>query len=121
MKFDMTTPCNDCPFRKVGGIRISEGRTHEIASMMLSSNGGTFVCHKTSSDVSGKRLPEKDQVHCAGALIFAEKNDTATQMMRWMERIDLYDPKVLMASPAVNLIFDDLDSMVYAASEREGK
>lgn len=47
MKYGMTRPCGDCPFLKVGGIRLSQKRVREIAGAMLDSQGATFQCHAT--------------------------------------------------------------------------
>jgi hypothetical protein len=58
-------------------------------------------------------LETKDSRHCAGALIFAEKNENATQMMRIAERLGMYDPRKMMADQAaVDSVFNDLDEMV---------
>lgn len=115
----MTKPCASCPFLKVGGVRLRKERAEEIAVGLLDSQGIVFPCHKTvdyseyensdSSDYS----PQDGHIHCAGALIFAEKNGNATQMMRIMERLGQYDPEKLMAdSEVVASVFDDLDDML---------
>ena len=110
MKYEMTHPCDDCPFRRKGGIRLRSSRAAEIGGMMLSLQGGEFPCHKTTvSDGDGDREVVADSQHCAGALIFAEKNGNATQMMRIMERTRDYDPTRLSGHDDV---FDDLDEMI---------
>lgn len=99
MDFSMTTPCATCPFRKEGGIPLTPGRVREIASMMLNSQGGMFPCHKTvdyddepeDHEENGFRVPGKDELHCAGALIWAENHNNCTQMMRINERFGSYD------------------------------
>jgi hypothetical protein len=70
------------------------------ASTLAGMASGEFCCHKTgeSNEESGAIEPTKDSQHCAGALIFAEKNETSTQMMRICERIGLYDAKALMSN-----------------------
>lgn len=90
----MKRPCGDCPFRKVDGIGLTKRRIREIAGMMLDSQGGMFPCHKTvdySEAGDDKGQARGGDVHCAGALIFAEKNGNATQMMRIAERCRSYD------------------------------
>lgn len=102
MNYDKLVPCDDYPFRKKGGIPLRALRIKEIADMMLNSQGGTFPCHKTTqSTESGERCSNENSVHCAGALIFAEKNGTATQMMRICERIGMYDAAKLMSNQSV--------------------
>lgn len=108
MKFDIKKPCDDCPFRREGGIRLRRSRAEEIAEGMLSSQGSTFACHKTV-DHDGDQFTKSEEKHCAGALIFAEKNGTATQMMRIVERLGMYDASKLVGHDDV---FNDLDEML---------
>lgn len=119
MKYNVITPCSQCPFVR-GGIELHPGRARELSSMMLNSQGGTFPCHKTLDyDVpDDHEARETDYTaHCAGALIFAEKNKNATQMMRIAERFGLYNYKALM-DPAnqanIDRVFDTAHEMVKA-------
>lgn len=119
MRFNLHKPCDSCPFLKSKeGCRLTVDRVKEIAGMMLESQGGTFACHKTTFEVEDES-GESDMAagerskHCAGALIFAEKNNTATQIMRVMERIGEYDrEKFMKDKEVVDSVFDDLDQMV---------
>jgi len=57
---------------------------------------GEFCCHKTTvCDDEGKYTPGPDSQHCAGALIFLEKQDAPHQMMRICERLGIYDRRKL--------------------------
>jgi hypothetical protein len=115
MHFDLLRPCSNCPFLKEGGVRLTEARVSEIAGGMLSTQGHTFACHKTTSpsENGSDMLETKDSRHCAGALIFAEKNENATQMMRIAERLGMYDPRKMMSDQAaVDSVFADLDEML---------
>lgn len=113
MKYDMTSPCVNCPFRRDGFIPLRQERVEEIAEGMLSTQGHEFACHKTCGhDEDGDTTVEGDSQHCGGALIFAEKNGNATQMMRICERIGLYNASKL--EPNYDLVFDDLDEMLEA-------
>ena len=98
MDYKLKRPCSNCPFRKEGGIPLLKGRIHEIASMMLDSQGGTFPCHKTVDH--DDRKPAQEQ-HCPGALIFADKQGTHTQMMRIAGRLGLWHPDDLEETGAV--------------------
>jgi hypothetical protein len=118
VKFEKKVPCNDCPFRRGTPMSLTPERVMEIGSMMLSSSGGMFPCHKTTisvedeEDGSVSREAVRDSQHCAGALIFAEKNETSTQLMRIAERIGFYDAKALMADKkVVDTVFDSLREM----------
>ena len=91
MNYDLHKPCHNCPFTS-GGIKLRAARIVEISQMMLSSQGGDFPCHKTTShDDEGDLQATRKSLHCAGALIYAEKQGTATQMMRISERLGMYD------------------------------
>ena len=88
----MTTPCAECPFLDTPQMRrgFSLRRLKEFAS-------GEFPCHQTAdanNEDSEFRATEKS-VHCAGALIFNEKRETPTQMMRICERLGFYDMRKL--------------------------
>lgn len=107
MRFNLIRPCDDCPFLKHGGIRLRKARAEEIGGMMISRDGGTFACHKTT-DSGGSEGPVQ---HCAGALVFAEKNEIATQAMRIAERLQMYDHTKLQGHDDV---FDTLEEMVDA-------
>ncbi len=123
MLYTMTKPCPECPFRRdgTGGtpVRLRSDRIEEIAGLMLGGRGD-FPCHKTTvpddAEECGLRATE-DSLHCAGALIFAEKNETSTQMMRVVERLGLYDPSAL-DKDSFDEVFDDIDEMRATAIQR---
>jgi len=119
--FDLKKPCDNCPFRRVGGVRLTTERAHKIASLMLSTDGGAFWCHKTTvpvedaGDNESNMTGTPDSQHCAGALIFAEKHQNATQAMRIAERLRLYNAQALMAdTKIVSEVFDTLEEMAEA-------
>lgn len=90
MKFDLKKPCKDCPFIKGSStnLTLSEERLDDIVND-ISNNDMTFTCHKTLD------LAKSEQQHCAGALIFLEREDNPNQMMRIAERLGLYDRREL--------------------------
>lgn len=98
MKFDLKTPCKDCPFIKSSStnMTLAEGRIEEIVDDIR--DGMTFTCHKTLEK------PKNEQQHCGGALIFLEKENRPNQMMRIAERIGVYDYRKLNMN--VDLIED---------------
>lgn len=115
MNYDLKKPCSDCPFKRGTAMRLTRERAKEIAGMMLSSNGGIFPCHKTtieSDDGDGEMIVTQKSKHCAGALIFAEKNGVSTQMMRIAERLGMYDAKVMADQETVNSVFSSGREMV---------
>ena len=116
MHFDLKKPCHDCPFLRKGGVRLTLARVREIAGGLLDSQGATFACHKTTvddPDDDAERMENRDTRHCAGALIFAEKNGNATQMMRIAERLGLYNARTLMKDKTVvGSVFRDLPEML---------
>jgi hypothetical protein len=109
MNFHPPQPCCDCPFRRVRGIRLGRARIKEIVSQ-----GHAFHCHKTASLDEDDRLIGK-ALHCTGALIFAEKQGSVSQIVRIMERIGCYDSERLMASAAVGEVFDTEKEMLGTA------
>lgn len=109
VNYAMTTPCDNCPFRKEGGIRLREGRVLGLTD----PRSGEFACHKTTvEDEDGDRRQTEDSSHCAGALIFHEKQGQSTQMMRICERIGMYDHTKLRGQ---DLVFDDVAEMLEAS------
>jgi hypothetical protein len=90
MKYDLTKPCEGCPFKKdATGVRLDKHRIVDIAS--VTAKGGSFVCHKTTArcdeddlDEDGNvpfRINHKEQ-HCAGAFIFAlHSGDPLSQLV----------------------------------------
>jgi len=99
MKFDLTKPCVNCPFRSDKPGFLHPERVKEITDALF--NDQTFQCHKTINN--GKSQ------HCAGAMIFLEANEAPNQMMRIMGRLGAYDyTKLDMDSP----VFTDADDMI---------
>lgn len=95
MKYNMTEPCNACPFL------IGSGFTYKSLQKHAS---GEFACHKAcdlDEDVYVEKASGKTP-HCAGALIFLEKKNQPHQMMRIAERLRAYDrTKLNMRAPVV--------------------
>jgi hypothetical protein len=125
MNYTMTKPCPECPFRRDGKgstpVRLMSGRVDEVAGIMLGGRGD-FPCHKTTvpceDDEEGGRRATADSVHCAGALIFAEKNGTSSQMMRIAERLQMYDATKLDKG-SFDEVFDDIDEMMETARDNQ--
>ena len=104
MKFDLTRPCKDCPFRSDIPGYLTKARAREIIEA-ITRQQATFTCHKTNKFEDGETIETRDSQHCAGALIFLERLDRPNQMMRWMERIGVYDRTKL-----------DMDAPVHTAN-----
>ena len=64
MKYNMTEPCDACPFLKGGGFTWHS---------LIGHASGAFACHKTCETEEGIFKPTEKSLHCAGALIFLEK------------------------------------------------
>jgi len=99
MKYTMTKPCNACPFLKGSGFTWKSLNAHA---------SGEFACHKTcdlnEDDEEGSVYESKKNgksLHCAGALIFLEKQDKPHQMMRICERLGIYNRNKLDMSALV--------------------
>lgn len=97
MNYKLTKPCDECPFLKTSGFTYNA---------LVEHARGEFACHKACDiDEEGEgNFTEKKNgktPHCAGALIFLEKQGTAHQMMRISERVGQYDPTKLDMSANV--------------------
>lgn len=103
----VTKPCDDCPFRRTGGIRLRAERILELARDVTGNPGAQFWCHKTTGKMARVRRDLRNQ-QCAGALIFCERQGKSTQLMRIAERLGGYDAAALCASPDAADIFDTL-------------
>lgn len=88
MNYKLTKPCNACPFL------IGSGFSYRS---LVQHASGEFGCHKACdlSDETGCYEPHDKTPHCAGALIFLEKQNNPHQMMRICERLGLYDASKL--------------------------
>lgn len=109
MKYDLISPCGNCPFRcDVPGF-LSEERAQEIAES-ITRRQQTFSCHKMNEfDDEGEPIESENSQHCAGALIMLEKMEQPNQMMRVCERLGMYDRRKLrMDAP----VFDDAEEFV---------
>lgn len=85
MKYTLTTPCDECPYLIGSGFAYRSLAEHA---------SGEFPCHKACvvDEEEGAYVPRSDKTpHCAGALIFLEKQERPHQMMRICERLGLYD------------------------------
>jgi hypothetical protein len=93
MKYNLTEPCDACPFL------IGSGFTYRSLAEHAS---GEFACHKACTLDDGVYVARGDKTpHCAGALIFLEKQDKPHQMMRICERLGMYDRTKLNMDAAV--------------------
>lgn len=115
MNWTLRKPCNDCPFLKKGGIRLHPARATEIMDAVTTNPGATFACHKTTvdDDSEGDRVVTMNSQHCAGALVFAEKQGLIDQpqMNRIAMRLSLFDPSKLQGHKQV---FDSQEEMLDA-------
>lgn len=87
MRYNLHTPCEECPFLKKMAMGFEEERLEEFAS-------GEFPCHlqcKVNDDSQFVQRDNGKTSHCAGALIYLEKRNRSHQMMRIGERLGMYD------------------------------
>lgn len=114
MKFNLTHPCGNCPFRTDIQFFLSTDRRKEIADDLRADK--TFACHKT---VNYQRWEEErdmadegdtsyrydgNESHCAGALIALHKNGESADnfVLRFAVMLGWYDPERLdLSAPVV--------------------
>lgn len=108
MRYELKTPCSNCPFR-------ADVRPYIHPVRVLAAVQGAFSCHKTTTcKERGNDHPEAQ--HCAGSLIMHEKSNRPHQMMRIAERLGFYDrTKMDMDAP----VYSDLEEMLCAYEEAE--
>lgn len=102
MKFDLTAPCSNCPFRTDVPFYLHSERAEQIADALV-NKGQTFQCHKTlkydedRTDDDGDPivLRTPDDQHCAGAAIMLEHMNRPNQWMQICERLGWRDPAKL--------------------------
>ncbi len=84
MRFDLSTPCNECPFRTDITFYLPPARVDDILGAIFEGER-TFTCHKT-----------RDQ-HCAGALVLynAMEGWQAHKAFRMAALFGLWDPQTL--------------------------
>jgi hypothetical protein len=105
MKYDLKTPCDNCPFRNDVRPYIHGERVEEIV-------GQQFSCHKTTT-CKGRENDHPKAQHCAGSLILHEKEEQPHQMMRIMERLGGYDRTKLNMDAPVYASFEEMIDIHY--------
>lgn len=105
MHYKMTNPCNECPFLLGSGFEFDSLEAHA---------SGEFPCHKAcevndESQYVPKQGRESKTPHCAGALIFLEKQERPHQMMRISERLGFYDYRKLNMNARVGSCPEDYE------------
>jgi hypothetical protein len=103
MHYDRNTPCDNCPFRREGGIRLRQSRVTEIVAEMES--GKTFECHKTAH--AGRRQVKHQ--HCVGALILSERLRFQTPIFQIATRLGILDASTLRDK---DKIFESVEEML---------
>jgi hypothetical protein len=134
VRFDVTTPCAACPFRRHGrlAVRLTANRIRDITGNLLDPDGGTFPCHKQmygeKADDGGGYEASVDDVHCAGALIFVERHASEdrlpkvgarpvskNRLLQIAERFGLYDPGQFCGADQRELVFATVAEMLATA------
>jgi hypothetical protein len=113
VNFNLTTACDNCPFRKGKGVALMSGRRREIVSTLLQD--GTFACHKTtvpSKDDMGDRRCTSKSEHCAGALIAMYRMGRIGQLARIAGRLGVWDPAKLKLDDTD--VYEDLGAFLAA-------
>jgi hypothetical protein len=139
MKYDLHSPCGNCPFRTdclPGWLR--RGAAIRIIDSLFGHESGPFPCHKTLlyQDVqeytddgvgSGEGPVRTENTrHCAGALILMRKIGQDSECVQLAERLGpilgetLYEPHLLnLDAPVFNSIQEFLDHHTRADDPRE--
>lgn len=103
----VTSPCDNCPFRRSAGGYLRQDRAEEIADVLRSD--GHFHCHKTVdySDEDGEGRTG-DAALCAGSLVVQIRDmGYVNQLARIEARLGILDLRKIEA------MADDRDADVY--------
>lgn len=92
MNVNVTRPCDNCPFRKVGAIELRPGRLEELILNLTASDDKAFLCHKTLDLPASKRDSQ-----CAGAMIYLLKAGNPSVTMRIASAVELLHYDKLLA------------------------
>lgn len=119
MKYSMSSPCKNCPFRNDIRGYLREERVYEIVESVLRQQ--SFPCHKTTTfehaeDDEGsydRRVNTEDEEQCAGAELFAMKNGVGSQMRRVCGRLGMEVAELDEDAP----VCEDLDEMLQVHEE----
>jgi len=112
--FAQKVPCDDCPFRKKGGVRHTPEMLASYISYFINAPGATFPCHKSvnkTDDREGWSEWKDGQVLCAGGLIFAAKLQRENGVTRLGKAKGWYDPAQHTAEEKA-LVFDSVRDML---------
>lgn len=120
-RFTLRNPCAHCPFLKEGGVRLHPEHVREIAHAVTDNTGSVFPCHETVEyDDDGEYVPQPFEQHCYGALVFAERSGSVSQLVRIAERLHAYDARAVRANAsAAARVFSSLGEMLAAQDEHE--
>lgn len=105
MKFNLTSPCADCPFRTDIAFYLRKSRRQGIADALLHDE--TFACHKT---VRQRKVEEQ---HCGGALGVLAKSGHLFDnwRLRFAAMLGLFKPdKLKFDAPVFETMQDFVDA-----------
>lgn len=114
MRFDLKSPCCDCPFRSDIGFFLHKGRRRDIAHALLKGDA-SFACHKTVDysqwQEQGKHVAEPTEQHCAGALIVLKKMGALWDNLipRFARMVGWFDPDRLNLEAPV---YDSMEDFI---------
>lgn len=104
MRFDLTRPCGDCPFRNDGHFGLSADRVRGILGDPRKGArrwwpAESFPCHKTiiyNNDEGAQTttIPDTAQ-QCAGVMAILHRENRPNTAMQLAERLGLWDPAKL--------------------------
>ena len=112
MKFDLTSPCGNCPFRNDRGpFGLHPQRIRGILGGGKGKSwwpATSFPCHKTVDydDEDGKGIVGPNAQQCAGVMIILHREKRPNDAMQLGERLGLWDPSKL-----------DMDAPVYRSTK----
>lgn len=111
-KFAMKKPCKDCPFLKNSPMHLRPERLPSIVEGL--HNNKDFSCHKSVDYSSGIENETgnttynlQSSKYCAGAMIYLEKQNKPTLMMKIGEVYGHYNYKEMLEHK--DMVIDSLE------------
>src|SRR5262245_45443771 len=98
MRFDLTRPCADCPFRSDRTFGLLPARVREILGNPKGHKwwpAASFPCHKTIDYSSDRTIIPKTAQQCAGVMAILHREGRPNDAMQLAERMGMWSPSKL--------------------------
>ncbi len=99
MRFDLTRPCGNCPFRSDKPFHL---RPERVRGILGGARGGnkwwpadSFPCHRTIEYTDDDTIVPETAQQCAGVMAILHRENRPNTAMQLAERLGLWNPATL--------------------------